>query len=220
MYRVLVYGDSLSWGIVPNTRERLPFASRWPGVMENSLHESGIPVRVIENCVNGRRTVWEDPFKSGRNGLTGLAQVMEMNSPLSLIILFLGSNDFQFSHPYNDAWAAAQGVTTVVNEMRKAPIEPGMPVPPILLVCPPRVRSPKGSIAPKFRGAEERSTGLGEAYAEAASALGCTLFDVEDVTPTSPEDGVHLNAGQHLKLGKALAQTVAPILRSQNEPDF
>ena len=99
MYRVLVYGDSLSWGIVPNTRERLPFASRWPGVMENSLHESGIPVRVIENCLNGRRTVWEDPFKSGRNGLTGLAQVMEINSPLSLIILFLGSNDFQFSHP-------------------------------------------------------------------------------------------------------------------------
>src|SRR4051794_29540534 len=94
MYRVLVYGDSLSWGIVPNTRERLQFATRWPGVMEDSLSTSGIPVRVIENCLNGRRTVWEDPFKAGRNGLAGLAQVMEINAPLSLIILFLGSNDF------------------------------------------------------------------------------------------------------------------------------
>jgi lysophospholipase L1-like esterase len=220
MYRVLVYGDSLSWGIVPNTRERLPFASRWPGVMENSLHASGISVRVIENCLNGRRTVWEDPFKAGRNGLTGLAQVMEINSPLSLIVIFLGSNDFQFSHPYNDAWAAAQGVTTVVNEMRKAPIEPGMPVPPIFLICPPRVRSPKGSIAPKFRGAEERSVGLAEAYAQAAAALGCTLLDAEDVTTTSPQDGVHLDADQHLKLGQALAEAVAPILRSQKEPGF
>jgi len=220
MYGVLVYGDSLSWGIVPNTRERLPFASRWPGVMENSLQESGISVRVIENCLNGRRTVWEDPFKAGRNGLAGLAQVMEINSPLSLVIVFLGSNDFQFSHPYNDAWAAAQGVATVVNEIRKAPIEPGMPVPPILLICPPRVRSPKGEIAPKFRGAEERSGGLAEAYAQVASAIGCTLFDAEDVTTTSPDDGVHLGAAEHLKLGGALAQTVAPILRSQNEPDF
>jgi lysophospholipase L1-like esterase len=220
MYRVLVYGDSLSWGIVPNTRQRLPFAKRWPGVLENSLSAAGIPLRVIEDCLNGRRTVWEDPFKAGRKGLVGLSQVMEIHSPLSLAILFLGSNDFQFSHPYNDAWSAAQGVTRLVNEMRNAPVEPGMPVPPILLVCPPRVRSPKGAIAPKFRGAEERSIGLAEAYAEAASALGCRLFDAETVTTTSPGDGVHLDADQHLALGKALAEVVASILRSQQEPDF
>jgi lysophospholipase L1-like esterase len=220
MYRVLVYGDSLSWGIVPNTRQRLPFANRWPGVLEQSLARSGITVRVLENCLNGRRTVWEDPFKPGRNGLTGIGQVMEIHSPLSLVILFLGSNDFQFSHPYNDAWSVAQGITTVVNEMRRAPIEPGMPVAPILLVCPPRVRSPKGVIAPKFRRAEERSAGLGDAYAQAASAVGCTLFDAEDVTGPSPEDGVHLDADQHLKLGKALAEVVSPILRAQQAPDF
>ncbi len=177
-------------------------------------------LRVMENCLNGRRTVWEDPFKPGRNGLIGLAQVMEIHSPLSLVILFLGSNDFQFSHPYNDAWSVAQGVTTLVNAIRNAPIEPGMPVPPILLICPPRVRSPKGTIAPKFRGAEERSAGLGEAYAQAASALDCKLFDAENVTTTSPQDGVHMDADQHLKLGKALAEVVAPILRSQSEPDF
>jgi lysophospholipase L1-like esterase len=220
MYRVLVYGDSLSWGIVPNTRERLRFASRWPGVMEATLSASGISVRVLENCLNGRRTVWEDPFKPGRNGLSGLAQLMEIYSPLSLIIVFLGSNDFQFSHPHNDAWAASQGVATVVNQMRKAPVEPGMPVPPILIVCPPRVRRPSGAIAPKFRGAEERMVGLHEAYAQEARTLGCGFFDAESVTGTSPEDGVHLNAAQHLILGKALAQAVEPTLRAQTEPEF
>ena len=35
---IFVYGDSLTWGIVPNTRERFPFDVRWPGVMENKLH--------------------------------------------------------------------------------------------------------------------------------------------------------------------------------------
>jgi uncharacterized membrane protein (DUF485 family) len=30
--QILVYGDSLTWGIVPGTRERLRFAARWPGV--------------------------------------------------------------------------------------------------------------------------------------------------------------------------------------------
>ena len=29
MQQVLVYGDSLTWGIVPDTRRRLPFEQRW-----------------------------------------------------------------------------------------------------------------------------------------------------------------------------------------------
>ena len=34
MQHILVYADSLSWGLVPLTRKRLPFDQRWPGVME------------------------------------------------------------------------------------------------------------------------------------------------------------------------------------------
>src|SRR5580700_6770285 len=156
LHHVFVYADSLTWGIIPNTRKRLPFDERWPGVLENKLTSLGHRLRVIEDCLNGRRTVWEDPFKPGRNGLEGLAQLMEMHSPLSLVILMLGTNDFQFSHPYNDAWSAAQGIAALVDEIRRAPIEPGMPVPPILIVCPPQIRTPKGTIAPKFHGADER----------------------------------------------------------------
>jgi len=150
MNQILVYADSLTWGIIPNTRNRLPFEERWPGVVENKLNASGHRLRLIEDCLNGRRTVWDDPFKPGRKGLAGLAQRIEINSPLSLVILMLGTNDFQFSHPYNDAWSAAQGMARLVNEIRNAPIEPGMPVPPILLVCPPQIRSPRGSMAESF----------------------------------------------------------------------
>src|SRR5213076_3485630 len=107
----------------PMTRKRFPFESRWPGVMQIALNDAGPAVHVIEDCLNGRRTVWEDPFKAGRNGLIGLSQRIEIHSPLALVILMLGTNDFQFCHPYNDAWAAAQGVATLVNEIRKAPLE-------------------------------------------------------------------------------------------------
>src|SRR5437868_6445727 len=162
MNHILVYAASLTWGIVPNTRNRLPFDERWPGVVENKLNASGHKLRLIEDCLNGRRTVWDDPFKPGRKGLDGLAQRIEINSPLSLVILMLGTNDFQFSHPYNDAWSAAQGIAVLVNEIRCAPIEPGMPVPPILIVCPPKIRSPQGSVAPKFCGAEHRAVGLAD----------------------------------------------------------
>ena len=63
MQHILVYADSLSWGIVPTTRRRFAFEQRWPGVMEGGLRSSGLNVRVIEDCLNGRRTAWDDPFK-------------------------------------------------------------------------------------------------------------------------------------------------------------
>ena len=212
MHQVLVYADSLTWGIIPNTRKRLPFDDRWPGILENKLGELGHTVRLIENCLNGRRTVWEDPFKPGRNGLTGLAQCIEMHSPLSLVIVMLGTNDFQFSHPYNSPWSAAEGIVALVNEIRKAPIEPGMPVPAILVVCPPPIHSPQGVLAAKFSGAEQRCEGLADAYRAVSSELGCKFFDAASVTSASRVDGIHLDADQHGALGRALAEVVASIL--------
>lgn len=196
---------------MPNTRDRLPFEDRWPGVLESRLLSRGASVRVIEDSLNGRRTVWEDPFKPGRNGRIGLAQRMEMHSPLSLVILMLGTNDFQFCHPHNNAWSAAQGIATLVGEIRQAPIEPGMPVPPVLVVCPPPVRSPSGAMASKFAGAEARCAGLAEAYRSICSALECDFFDAGSVIESSSADGVHLDREQHLALGEALAEPVARI---------
>jgi lysophospholipase L1-like esterase len=109
LQHILVYSDSLSWGIIPGTRNRLAFDQRWPGVMENALIASGNRARVIEDCLNGRRTVWDDPFKPGRNGQNGLAQRIEIHSPLSLVILLLGTNDFQSVHQHN-AWQSSQGI--------------------------------------------------------------------------------------------------------------
>src|SRR5258708_16218109 len=114
MDHILIYSDSLTWGIIPNTRKRLPFDERWPGVLENNLNVSGQRVRVIEDCLNGRRTGWDDPFKPGRNGRCGLAQRIEIHSPLSLVILMLVTNDFHFSHPSNDPPPPTHCISTLV----------------------------------------------------------------------------------------------------------
>ncbi len=211
MQHILVYADSLSWGIIPTTRKRLEFDQRWPGVMEIGLNHAGKPVRVIEDCLNGRRTVWDDPFKPGRNGLDGLAQRIEIHSPLALVVLMLGTNDFQSMHAHN-AWHSAQGMAALVTAIRQAPIEPGMPVPPILIVAPPPIGVPKGPIALKFEGAGDRCVGLAAVYRETATTLGCHFFDAGSVTPASRIDGIHLDADQHLLLGKAMVSVVAPLL--------
>jgi lysophospholipase L1-like esterase len=209
--QILVYGDSLTWGIIPNTRQRLPFEERWPIVMERDLQAFGCQARVIEDCLNGRRTVWDDPFKPGRNGIVGVEQRIEVNSPLALAILLLGTNDLQSMHPLT-AWHASQGVAAIVRAIRRAPIEPEMRVPTILIVAPPPLRKATGAMAEKFAGGDSKCAGLASAYQQVAAELSCDFFDAGSVVTTSEADGVHLDADQHRVLGKKLAVVVNTML--------
>lgn len=200
--QVLVYADSLSWGIIPGTRRRLEFHQRWPGLLEIKLKQY-LDVRIIENCLNGRRTVWEDPYKEGRNGAQGLAQVIEMHSPLNLLILMLGTNDFQNSHNHS-AWASAQGVAKLVGIIQQAPVEPGMSIPEIMVIIPPTIRRPRGDIGNKFAGAESRCIGLSEEMQKVAEEKQVLCLDSNDVISASKIDGIHLDADQHEQLADAI----------------
>jgi len=211
MSTILVYGDSVSWGIIPNTRDRLPFERRWPGILERALSAKALKVRVVEDCLNGRRTAWDDPYKPGRKALATVAQAMEMHSPIAVMLLMLGTNDFQPMHA-NDAWHSAQGVAAVIGAIRQAPIEPRMPQPHLVVIAPPQIREAKGPIAPKFAGAGPKCVGLSAAYRDVATALGCTFFDSNEVVSASRVDGIHLDADQHAVLGTALADVVVPLL--------
>lgn len=211
MKHILVYSDSLSWGIIPDTRKRLEFEKRWPGILEDKLNTEKRGFRIIENCLNGRRTVFSDPYKPGRNGLEGLGQVIEYNSPLELVILMLGTNDFQSMHDLN-AWHSAQGIRALIHEIQKAPIEPGMSLPKILVVSPPAIQEPKGLIAPKFEGGHIKSQGLSEAFREVSAECGVEFLDAARITQSSQVDGIHLDEEQHSTLGVGISEKVKQIL--------
>jgi len=211
MKHILIYSDSLTWGIIPNTRKRLKFNQRWPGIFENILNENAKNVRINENCLNGRRTAWSDPFKEGRDGSQGLAQVIEMHSPLELVILMLGHNDFQCTHN-NSVFLSGQGIAKLIDIIRKAPIEPGMPIPEIMVIAPPLIKNPRGLVAGKFNGAEKRGAGLNLELEKVAKENQVHFFDSNTVIDANQEDGIHLDAKQHLILGKAIANFALDVV--------
>lgn len=211
MKQVLVYADSLSWGIIPLTRKRLEFEQRWPGVLEINLQRMHKNVRIIEDCLNGRRTMYEDPIKAGRNGLQGLQQRIEVNSPLAMVLLMLGSNDFQVNHDHTVAHAVT-GMQQLIHSIRTAPIEPGMPIPQIVVIAPPAIQTPQGDIAAKFKGADKKCIGLAAAYEKLAQQENCYFFDAGKVTASSKVDGVHLDAEQHMALGLGLTDFLSELL--------
>ena len=87
-----------------------------------------------------------------------------------------------------------------------------MPIPSILVVTPPAIQLPKGPIAPKFDGAEEKSRGLATAYQKVCAEVGCQFFDAGKVITSSKVDGVHLDEEQHLVLGNELSRITKPFL--------
>src|SRR5262245_41824824 len=91
-YSVLCYGDSNTWGFVPGTGARYALDVRWPGVLREQL---GPEYWVIEEGLNGRTTVWEDPEVAGRNGQQYLPPCLQTHRPLDAVILFLGLNDLK-----------------------------------------------------------------------------------------------------------------------------
>ncbi len=213
---ILVYSDSLTWGIVPTTRQRLPFEERWPGVLHAALNAGRDGrIRLTEDCLNGRRTAFDDPYKPGRNALSGIQQVTEAQSPLDLVILLLGTNDFQSMHQHKP-WHSAMGIAALINAIRTAPIEPGMPTPPILVIAPPQLDNPRGAIGPKFAGGDIAAQGLAQAIRQISEDTGCVFFDSNTITTSSKHDGMHLDADQHHALGVALAPVVAHLMADRD----
>ncbi len=214
MKQILIFADSLSWGLIPNTRQRLPFQKRWPGICENILLSKKHDIRIIENCLNGRRTVWDDPFKDGRNASKYLSQAVEINSPLELVILMLGTNDFQSTHN-NNASLSAQGIVKLINIIKSAPIEPNMPSPEILVIAPPKITIAKGTIKNKFIDANKRCTNFSNELEIISKENFVHFLNADNIVKVSNEDGVHLDEPQHQTLAEAVTNMISTILSTK-----
>jgi lysophospholipase L1-like esterase len=211
MKRILCYGDSNTWGWDPKTAGRYPSNVRWPGVMAAAL---GPGFEILEEGLNGRTTVFDDPTNDGRNGRPYLVPCLESHRPLDLVIVFLGVNDLKarFGLSPVDIADGASVLVKIIQASDAGPVtEGGMPPPPVLLIAPP----PTGRLtdfAELFTGATEKSRGLGAAYARVARERSCAFLDAGEHIASSDVDGIHFDPGAHAKLGAVVAAKVLEIL--------
>ena len=66
MTDVLCFGDSNTWGYNPKDGSRFSWEIRWTGRLQKELQGDGI--RVLEEGLCGRTTIFEDPLRQGRRG--------------------------------------------------------------------------------------------------------------------------------------------------------
>ena len=202
---ILCYGDSITWGYDPVNDCRFGRDVRWPGVLQKEL---GDDYYVIEEGLCGRTTVWDDPVEGYKNGLEQLKPILLSHCPLDLVIIMLGTNDLKnrFSVSAVDvAWSIGRLVDTI----RKCETGFTGPAPDVLVICPPMLgdmsASPFGDI---LMGAQEKSAELARAVRNYCTENGIEMLNAGDVVTASDTDGVHLQAQEQIKLGKAIAAKV------------
>lgn len=212
---ILCYGDSNTWGYIAKVGGRYSEDIRWPCVARRLLGEG---FRVWENGLNGRTSIFDDPTFPCRNGRAGLDYALLTSKPLDLVVLALGTNDLKFT----DVKGSRRGVEYLIQEILSAnarlhtdePIFPNGPH--ILLLSPIRIHTQVETINPDthFGGSiPAASADFAQQFQLAVEKFPeISFLDSSVYASPSEEDGVHMDAASHQRLGAAVAEKIFDIL--------
>jgi lysophospholipase L1-like esterase len=205
---LLCYGDSNTHGTkplnLPGVSERFGPADRWPGVLAAAL---GSRWHVIEEGLPARTTVHDDPIEGHhKNGLAYLRPCLESQLPVDVVVLMLGTNDLKARFSVTPA-DVANSVDVLLETLVACRAGPGGATPHVLLIAPAPIDE-VGFLGEIFTGGAAKSRLLAPLYERVAVKFGSAFLDAGEVVKVSPTDGVHYEADQHHKLGKAVAEIV------------
>lgn len=208
--RVLCYGDSNTWGYIPNTEyNRYNKKERWTAILQELLGEK---FEIIEEGLNSRTLISEDtrPGKEGKNGFAYLIPCLDTHDPIDLVVLMLGTNELK--QMYNKS-AKEIGemleeyfVKTILN--RKSQFR--ATTPKLLIISPPSVNENKEYSKDKYKGANEKSKQLSQIYKDIADKYNCYFIDTTDLNVG--EDGVHMTKDSHVELANRINKKIINIL--------
>lgn len=204
MYRILCYGDSNTWGFRPDQPfTRFPQDIRWTGVLRSIL---GLEHEIIEEGLNGRTTVWDDPFGDHKNGKTYLSPCLESHAELDLVIIMLGTNDLK-AHFKLTAAEVAQGVKNLISIVRSSGSGRNGNTPEILVVAPPSIGK-LTLMAGIYGDAPEKSKDLANQIRLITQLMNCSFMDAGEVVTSSSIDGVHWESDQHRCFAEVVSERI------------
>lgn len=208
---VLTFGDSNTYGTPPaharGEYRRFGPESRWPTVMQAAL---GPKWTLVEDGLPGRTTNRADPVMGAHmDGQLGLRIALESNGPIDLLIIMLGTNDLQTQHAATVDQIVG-GLAGLLAIARSEPYQLRHGGFDILLVAPPTVLE-QGTFRDTLLGAHEKSRDLPFAIAQLADHWGVAFLDAGAHIKSSPLDGLHFEAQDHVTLGQAIATKIGAM---------
>lgn len=204
---ILCFGDSNTYGYNPKNGLRYKKNVRWTGILQKLLGEN---YKVIEEGLNGRTTVFDDPFLEGRCGLNDITKCLNLHKPIDLLIVMLGTNDTK--EIFNaDANTITKGLETLLNKAMSSFEVFTNNKPNILIIAPFPIRPEIINtfwISSMGKNCSKKSYELIEKYKNLAKSLNCHFFDPSPYGICSDYDYLHLSEETHNILAHKLYELI------------
>lgn len=224
MKRILIYGDSITWGWIgwidatlkagesqsKSTGER--YEKRYPRTLQKLL---GNEWEVIEEGCPGRTTVYDSEVDHYVNGKTYLYPCLHSHDPLDYVVIMLGTNDLSNGVKHN-AYYAAAGAERLVNEIRHYCNDFCCDTPRIILVSPPLIEQFEDPVLEEvfdYQKVIPESRKFRRFYKEIADNRGLSFLASEDYAKAGP-DGIHITAEGHINLARGLYELLMKLEES------
>lgn len=208
MRNILCFGDCNTFG-KDMKGNRYPREIRWTGKVQKSLGEN---FYLIEEGLEGRTTVHDDPLLPHRCGMTALPISLHTHKPLDLVIISLGTNDLKRYFSLS-AKEISYGMEQLVMKVQTTPgIGQEKGFAKILILAP----APVGEKISRSRSLEyddnsrTKSLELGSLYRSVAERKRCYFLDAGDYAQVG-SDQLHLDEESHLKIADVLTEKIREI---------
>ena len=199
MKEILCFGDSNTYGLIPNTQSRYCWGTRWTSILNEKL---GLDeYRIIEEGLCGRMTVFDDPLRDHRNASKFLPAVLETNKGIDTIILMLGTNDCKTVYNATSE-VIGKGIEKLLGIIRNYSKETK-----ILLISPIHFGEKvwQKNYDPEFsKNSIHVNEGLSTVYKQIAEKENVLFLDAALYANPSVEDQEHLNEQGHKALANAI----------------
>lgn len=199
MDKVLCFGDSNTYGYIPGGNARYPENIRWTGILGKKFESENI--KVIEEGLVGRTSVFEDSVRPGRKGSDFLIPLVESHFPIDTLVLMLGTNDMKTIYKASP-YVIGLGIEILIQQIKdfNSNIK-------ILLVSPIELGDKvwQEGYDPEFdQESVEKSKKLKEVYKGIADKYNCSFLAASDYAKPSEIDQEHLNEEGHKALSTAI----------------
>ena len=207
MKKILCYGDSNTFGFVPETCGRYDKNIRWSGRLGELLKTD---FKVIEEGMNNRTGFFKNPIGLKQSGGEYLSIYLQNHRDIDVCILSLGTNDAQIF--YNlDNESTKFGLQNLIDSIREANSS-------TKIVIVPPVKITENILHSGFSlmfNADSINKILDVFYVfeEVAKQQGCYYFDFNKFVSLSETDGLHYSTESHKIIADKLAEFILEITK-------
>ena len=203
MKKVLCFGDSNTFGFIPESGKRYDRNTRWSGILAQLAAGR---FEIIEAGCNNRTAFTDNPAGFEQTGCKVLPTLLTKD--LDCVILAIGVNDLQIF--YNPTLEEIKtGMQRLVDIVRAC-----SPDAEIILAAPARLDENifNGYFAAMFdKRSIEKSLHLAKIYEEIAAEKDCSFIDWDKIVKVSPKDGLHLESDAHKKIAEKMLEQLLSL---------